>query len=110
MKRFTSKQHGKKQKRDMTLLSVLLFFLILFLFWHGFSSVSSSTLERQQTSLETALQRDIVHCYAVEGTYPPSLAYLKEHYGLTYNEDLFFVDYQFIGSNIMPDVTVLCTQ
>ena len=49
----------------------------------------------------------IVNCYCVEGTYPPSLSYLTEHYGLTYDKDLFFVDYQAIGSNIFPDVTVI---
>jgi hypothetical protein len=32
---------------------------------------------------------------------------LKENYGLTYDEDLFFVDYQTIGSNILPDVTII---
>ena len=39
--------------------------------------------------------------------YPPSLEYIKEHYGLFYNEELFYIDYQPIGSNIMPDVTIL---
>jgi hypothetical protein len=43
----------------------------------------------------------------VEGKYPESLDYLKEHYGLTYNEDLFFVDYRVSGSNILPDVTII---
>ena len=35
------------------------------------------------------------------------LSYMEEHYGLTYDKDLFFVDYQPIGSNIRPDVTVI---
>ena len=35
------------------------------------------------------------------------LEYLESHYGLTYDHDLFFVDYQAIGSNIMPDVTIV---
>ncbi len=51
--------------------------------------------------------RSITHCYAVEGTYPSSLEYLKENYGLTYDETVFFVDYQTIGSNILPDVTII---
>ena len=58
-------------------------------------------------SLENALNRSITQCYAVEGAYPPSLAYIKEHYGLIYDEELFYVDYQPIGSNIMPDVTIM---
>ena len=43
----------------------------------------------------------------MEGSYPESLQYLKEHYGLTYDDDKFFVDYQTLGSNIMPDVTII---
>lgn len=81
--------------------------IILFIFWLGLSSIDETTVSRQRDSLETALNRDIIHCYAVEGFYPPSLAYIEEHYGLTYNKDLFFVDYQPIGSNIRPDVTIL---
>ena len=53
------------------------------------------------------LIRNITYCYAVEGSYPESLDYLKEHYGLTYDEDRFFVDYQVIGANILPDVTII---
>lgn len=89
------------------LLSVAAFACLFFLFLNGIRSVSATTLEKEQQSLENALQRSITQCYAVEGTYPPSLSYLEEHYGLTYNKDRFFVDYQPIGSNIMPDVTVL---
>ena len=37
----------------------------------------------------------------------PSLSYMEEHYGLTYNEELFFVDYQPIGSNIFPNATII---
>ena len=61
----------------------------------------------QKESLESALIRNITYCYAVEGSYPESLDYLKEHYGLTYDEDRFFVDYQVIGANILPDVTII---
>ena len=66
-----------------------------------------STKKRQKESLENAIMRNITYCYTVEGTYPESLAYLKENYGLTYNEDLFFVDYRVSGSNILPDVTII---
>lgn len=88
-------------------LSVCLFVLILFLFAQGISSFSEDTKRRQKESLTNALMRNITYCYAVEGAYPESLDYLKENYGLTYNEDLFFVDYKIIGSNILPDITII---
>ncbi len=89
------------------LLSGLIFLAILLLAIRGISSVSETTRQKSLESLETALRRDVVHCYATEGFYPPSLEYLEEHYGLTYNKDRYWIDYQPVGSNLMPDITVL---
>lgn len=93
--------------RLISLLPLLAGIVILLLFLRGIQSVSDTTLAKQQESLETALARSIAQCYAVEGMYPPNLDYLKEHYGLTYDADMFLVDYQPIGSNLMPETTVL---
>ncbi len=89
------------------LLPLLAFLLLFILFYQGVNSVSDTTLEKQKESLETALTRSITQCYAVEGAYPPDLTYIEEHYGLIYDKDLFFVDYQPVGSNIMPDFTII---
>ena len=48
-----------------------------------------------------------VQCYALEGFYPEDLTYLKEHYGLTYDSEKYVVSYEVIGSNLMPDVSVI---
>ena len=88
-------------------LSFLAFVLLLFFALSGLQEISDKTQDNQRESLEHALERSIAHCYALEGTYPPSLDYIKTHYGLTYDEDRFFVDYQPIGSNLMPDVTII---
>ena len=89
------------------LLPVLAFLILFVLFIQGIGSVNDSTLNKQQESLETALERSISQCYAVEGSYPPSLEYLEQHYGLLYDEDSFFIDYEYYGSNLLPEVTVL---
>ena len=94
-------------RRLIYLLPVLAFLILFVLFLQGIGSVSESTLSKQQESLETALERSISQCYAVEGSYPPSLEYLEQHYGLLYDEDSFFVDYEYYGSNLLPEVTVL---
>ncbi len=88
-------------------LSYLAYIGLFALFLYGVSSVGRTTVDKQEESLRTAMQRDITHCYAVEGFYPPSLEYIEEHYGLTYDKDRFFVDYQPIGSNIVPNVTII---
>ena len=91
-------------------LPILAFLLFLIVFLYGIQSVSTTTSQKQSESLENAIYRTIVHCYAVEGFYPPNLTYLEDHYGLSYDKDSFFVDYQTIASNIMPDVTIIAKE
>ncbi len=88
-------------------LSLLAFLLLVFIALSGLNDISNRTSDSQRESLERAIERSVSHCYALEGTYPPSLEYIKNHYGLTYDEDRFFVDYRFIGSNMLPDVTII---
>lgn len=105
MSRFQYKKPS--QKPSGFLLSVCVFLVILFIFIQGLTSLSDSTVKRQKESLENAITRSVTYCYTVEGTYPENLDYLKENYGLTYDEDTFFVDYRVIGSNILPDITII---
>ena len=107
MHRFTTKFNRYEYRRFPVRMLYLVCPVILVLFWVMIHSVDQSTLDRQQDSLQNAIDRDIIHCYAVEGFYPPSLSYMEEHYGLTYDKDLFFVDYQPVGSNMRPEVTII---
>lgn len=106
--KFSRFQADKKRTSGHRLLfSGILFFLILFLFSGGIRSLSRDTSRRQKEILEQALNRSIISCYALEGHYPESLAYLTEHYGLSYDRKHFFVDYRLTASNLYPDVTIL---
>ena len=101
-------QYGKKKHTyQRSILSACVFLLIAAAFYFGFQSLSSGTKKRQRESLDNALTRGVTYCYTVEGAYPESLEYLKENYGLIYDEDLFFVDYKVEGSNILPDITII---
>lgn len=53
-----------------------------------------------------AVRQAMITCYAVEGAYPPDVSYLKDHYGLAYNEDEYFVFYDAFASNILPEIHV----
>ena len=88
-------------------VSIAIFTLIIVLFFFAVEYSGRSTIEKQQESLEKAIARDIVQCYAIEGQYPPSLEYMEEHYGLTYDKNTFFVDYQPIAANLYPDYIVV---
>lgn len=88
-------------------LPIAAFVGLFILFLSGIRSVGDTAESKQLESLETALHRSIAQCYAVEGRYPASLDYLKEHYGLSYDESKFLIDYESFGGNLIPEVTVL---
>lgn len=88
-------------------LSIVLFLAVFFAFFSGIGQISAHTTEEEMATLETAIHKSIAHCYATEGFYPESLDYLKEEYGITYDSDKFFVDYQVWGENVLPDVTII---
>lgn len=100
----------RKQHSPLTYLPVLLFAIVLLTFLYASDSLSEASIAQEKQFLENALQRSITQCYALEGRYPERLSYLMEHYGLSYNSEHFFVDYQYIGSNLRPDVTVISIQ
>lgn len=104
-------RQGKTRSSSFTsyLFPVLSFLIIIVLFYQMLLNLSATNTAEQKKSLERALSRSVVHCYAVEGSYPSNLEYLKENYGIYYDPQQFFVDYQPIGSNIMPNITVIYT-
>lgn len=81
--------------------------ILLCIVFSIFDLMLSASISKQKEQLEASLHRNIIQCYALEGIYPPDLDYLKEHYGLEYDDSVFFIDYQPIALNIMPDYTVL---
>lgn len=101
---FQKRFHRSNLKR---LCSVCLFALLLFLLSHTADSIRQSNAAEQMAILEKAVNRSITQCYALEGTYPPDMEYLTAHYGLTYDHDQYFIDYQYIGANLRPDITIL---
>ena len=56
---------------------------------------------------EEGVRRAAVECYALEGFYPRSLDYLVENYGVTAGDGRYIISYQYVASNLMPDITVL---
>ena len=89
------------------LLTLVVLAVILLSFSTAVSNLRLGGGEEGRLRLEESIRRAAVTCYAVEGIYPPDLAYLQEHYGIQVNEDRYYVFYEVFGSNMMPDITVL---
>ena len=88
------------------ILSISFFSLCMIGLWSEIHTLSRQTSQSQLDSLREALTRSTIHFYAVEGRYPSSLEDLKEAYGLSWDTDKYLVDYELIGSNVMPGITV----
>ncbi len=99
----------KKEKKHFMHIFVpvlLLSAAALFLVYISDGMTETNTAHEKEI-LTSALDKSIAQCYALEGAYPPDLAYLSSHYGFTYNADHFFIDYQYIGGNLRPDITII---
>lgn len=96
----------RKNRYGQLLLAVAVFLLFFAVFLAGVQSVSAVSEEKEMENIENAVVQSAVFCYGTEGAYPESLAYLREHYGLQYDEDKYIVDYEIVGKNIRPQVRV----
>lgn len=59
------------------------------------------------TLAERTLHRSAVECYALEGFYPADVDYLYENYGVSVDRERYIVYYEYVASNLMPNITVL---
>ena len=105
MNRFEKKQNLPYLARP--LLSGLLFLAVTAVFYLGLNSASGSTSAQEAANLRGAVLRGAVQCYALEGFYPEDISYLEERYNVSYDREKYVVSYEVIGSNLMPDVTVI---
>ena len=58
-------------------------------------------------SVREAVLRAAAQCCAVEGSYPSTIEYLEEHYGLVVNRDDYAVTYEAFAANVAPSVSVV---
>ena len=100
-------QIKKKNVASTTLISAGLFILIFIGFLFAVSKASKGSVSEQCVNLDKAIDRAIMQCYVTEGRYPESFEYLKENYGIIYDDELFRVDYVIYGTNMKPDVTII---
>ena len=81
--------------------------LIIGLFGFEFNMFSKQQKTESKQNLIHSLNDAAIHCYAVEGRFPPSLDYLCETYGIYYDHEAYTVFYEIFASNMMPDITVI---
>lgn len=100
-----------KTKSERSLFQELFFPVLLFILTIGAAGAAGvyfrHTSNMQSVDLlRQSARRAVVQCYAIEGNYPADVEYLEQNYGLEYNHDKYFIDYQIFASNVMPDLEV----
>ncbi len=92
---------GKKDIAAAVVFVALIVGFVLLL-----NSLTATSGGQEAELVREAVKNAVLTCYAVEGTYPESLDYLREHYKLAYNTERFVVEYDAFASNLMPTITV----
>lgn len=86
--------------------SVTIFIGFMLIFFWGINKFERILNEQNLLLTKQAIHKAIIQCYANEGHYPDSLEYLEEKYYLTINYDTYYVYYDPVASNLMPEVEV----
>ena len=94
----------KKSRLAMTLLAFALMIAVSSFLIQG---ISERTKASETELVERSVRSAALTCYAVEGAYPADLTYLKDHYGLYYDEAVYNVRYDAFASNVFPDIFVM---
>ncbi|MBO4971280.1 MAG: hypothetical protein J6D45_00525 [Clostridia bacterium] len=97
-------------KKGAFLIFTVIAILVLAFFLAALSNVDKDKTAEDRIQLEKAIINAAVSCYAIEGSYPPSIEYLAENYGLQIDTERFTVKYELYASNLMPDITVLVNE
>ena len=71
-----------------------------------FNRIDTAQGTAENEIVRDAIRNAAVTCYAVEGAYPESVDYLREHYRLAYDEERYLVTYDAFASNRIPDIYV----
>ena len=69
--------------------------------------IRQNSREQGAMALRKSIANAAARCCAVEGSYPASLSYLEEKYGVVVNTQDYVVTYEAYASNIAPTVVVV---
>lgn len=96
----------KQRKRRRRVVAVVAAILVVALIAVGMV-IRQNGREQGAVALRNSISDAAARCCAVEGSYPSSLSYLEDKYGVVVNTDDYVVTYESYASNIAPTVVVV---
>jgi hypothetical protein len=82
--------------------AVVVLFLCVVLFTRMDLDMNRQAVE----SLRNSVTEACVQCYAIEGTYPVSISYLEQNYGIRYDASKYLVSLSSGSKNELPAVQI----
>ena len=89
------------------LIPIIFTVVVMGMIVFGLRQTEESSRVEGMRILEESIRRAVVINYAVEGTYPGSIADIEEKYGIYVDRTKYLVHYSIFASNIMPDIAVI---
>jgi cell division protein FtsB len=80
--------------------------VVVYFFFAAVSGASDKADASSAATLEKAVKRAAVQCYAIEGFFPPEVTYLADNYGIIL-DPRYIVEYNAFSGNNLPNIKVL---
>lgn len=100
----TYREQARKRRRLAVWALVIVVLAVVVFFAVG--AAQASTREQSTLSVRNSIIDAAKQCCAVEGSYPPSIEHLEEHYGLIVNHNDYVISYEWLADNMLPSVVV----
>ena len=95
-----------RRRRNRIIVAIIIIAIVVAAVLAYFG-VTLGMREQAAASIRTSILDAAKQCAAIEGSYPPSLTYLEDNYGLRVSQNDYVITYDVFASNIMPTVLVL---
>ncbi|MCL2814948.1 MAG: hypothetical protein FWD23_10145 [Oscillospiraceae bacterium] len=88
------------------LFTLIILAVVVCFFIAAVNGASDKAGASSAATLERAIKRAAVQCFAIEGFYPPDVDYLAENYGIILDSK-YIVEYDAFSGNNIPVIRVL---
>lgn len=95
------------RRRVYRIIAVVVLCLVVVVLWFVWNNAQASMRDQAAASIRTTILDTAMQCCAIEGSYPMTLQYMEDNYGLRINRDDYMVSYEAFASNVLPTVTVV---
>lgn len=86
---------------------IIVFVCIFILAISANRDIYRKSMDESIKGIEESFLKASIQCYALEGSYPESLEYLRDNYGIRMDEETFFYHYELFSSNVEPIIVVV---